>query len=393
MRATAAEVWAEIDLSAIEQNVEVIRSYLAPKTRLMAVVKADAYGHGLLPVARKALASGADFFGVARLCEAVALRKGGITAPILVFGYTPPGFTDVLAANGISQTVYSYETARLMAEEALKAGRSVPVHIKTDTGMGRLGIAAANPGAETGAEEQTAAAIAEIEAISRLEGLFIEGTFTHFATADQADKSFARAQFRAFQEVLEGLAERGVPCGIRHAANSAAAIEMADTHLDMVRAGISLYGLPPSEHFNGKRIGLRPAMALKARIIHLKSVGEGFFVSYGATAKTEKPTVLATVAIGYADGYSRALSSRGRMLVRGCPAPVVGRVCMDQTVIDVGHVPGVCLGDEALVFGGDAGGEVPVMEIARLLDTISYEVVTGVSGRVPRLYRERGAET
>lgn len=382
----AAEVWAEIDLSAIACNVRAIRSLLQPSSRLMAVVKANAYGHGLLPVARHAVAAGADWLGVARLEEAMKLRQGGISAPILIFGYTPPEAAGVLVSHNLAQTVYSIEIARRTAEEARKSGGRLAAHIKVDTGMGRLGIVSAGAAPADGMAEAADGAFNEIEAICRLRGLRVEGVYTHFATADHADKSFAHRQFAAFQGVLDALCSRGISAGLIHAANSAALIDMPETRLDMVRPGISIYGLYPSAAVSRSRIALQPAMTLKSRIIHLKSVDAGFYVSYGATARTSRPTRLATVAVGYGDGYNRALSSKGRMRVRGQYAPVVGRVCMDQTVLDVGHIPGVEVGDEVVVFGRDSAGELPVAELAAKLDTISYEVVTGISERVERVY-------
>ncbi len=380
-----SDVWAEIDLGALAHNISQLRSVLDPATRMMAVVKANAYGHGLLPVAGQVLASGADCLGVARFAEALQLRQAGIAAPVLLFGYTPPSLTPELVANKLSQTVCSYETARQMAAQARKGGLELSVHIKVDTGMGRLGIVVPteNPASPTAAVD--AAAVDEIRAIQGLSGLQVKGIYTHFATADHSDKTYARGQFRLFKGLMAALAGEGAEPVRRHAANSAAIIDMPETHLDMVRAGIAIYGLYPSAAVSRHRLDLRPVMAIKARIIHLKKVDAGFAVSYGAAARTSAPTTIATVCIGYADGYNRLLSCRGRMLVRGRSAPVIGRVCMDQTMLDVGHIDGVEIGDEVVVFGRDGEQEVTVAEIAEMLGTISYEVVSGISDRVERI--------
>ncbi|MDZ7833744.1 MAG: alanine racemase [Desulfobacterales bacterium] len=387
----AGDVWAEIDLSAIRHNVKQLRSILTPGTRLMIVVKANAYGHGIVPVARQALAAGADYLGVARYPEALCLRQAGIRAPILIFGYTPPEFTCELLAHNLIQTVYSYQTAGQMAGQAGHSDNPLPVHVKVDTGMGRLGVMAAAPGSENGSGEEgvNQAALDEIAAIKNLPGLRVEGLYTHFATADHQDKRFARRQFARFQRLKSALADAGITFDLCHAANSAAIIDMPETHMDMVRAGISVYGLYPSDQVSRTRMALKPAMTLKSRIIHLKTVGAGFPVSYGATAETKAPTTIATVSIGYADGYNRLLSSKGRMLVRGQSAPVIGRVCMDQSMLDVGHIANVEMGDEVVAFGPDDTGGLPVAEVADQLGTITYEVVTGVSDRVERRYPER----
>ncbi len=380
------DVWAEIDLSAIDHNIRQLRSVLGPAVKMMAVVKANAYGHGLLQVSRRALEAGADCLGVARFHEAKHLRSAGINAPVLIFGRTDPSLTRELIENDLTQTVYSYETARRMSEYAAGAGGALSVHIKVDTGMGRLGILAGPGTSGPGSRDIDRAAVDEAAAISSLQGLSLKGVYTHFAAADHEDKSYAGMQLDRFRSFTEALSGRGVMPGIRHAANSGAIIDLPETHLDMVRAGISMYGLYPSRAVSSSRVRLRPAMALKARVIHLKSVGSGFCVSYGASEKTGRATVIATVSVGYADGYNRLLSSRGRMMVRGSYAPVIGRVCMDQTMLDVGHIPGVQTGDEVLVLGGDEEGGVPASEIADKTGTISYEVVSGISARVDRVY-------
>jgi alanine racemase len=356
----------------------------------MAVVKANAYGHGMIEVAQRALKCGAEFLGVARLDEAIRLREAGIDSPVLIFGYTPPARAGELIEFGLTQTVSSYPNAEALSRAAASQGKIIKIHLKVDTGMGRLGILADHfrphrTGMRLGCDV-AGDAVREIELIARLPGLKVDGLFTHLATADSADKSYANNQFERFLDLIEGLRAIGVDTPLKHAANSAAIIDLPETHLDMVRAGISLYGLYPSGEVNKHRITLKPAMTLKSMVVHLKTVPPGFKVGYGCTHETVKQTVLATIPIGYADGYNRHLSSRGWMLVRGRKAPVVGRVCMDLTILDVGHIPDVRLEDEVVLFGRQGDSAIHVDEIAATLETINYEVVSTISDRVPRWY-------
>jgi alanine racemase len=255
-----------------------------------------------------------------------------------------------------------------------------------DTGMGRLGILPDARRVVPSGMAISAGAIADVKAMAALPGLILEGVFTHFASSDSADKTYAEEQFDLFMRFLDDLARAGIEFNVRHAANSGAIIDMPHTHLDMVRAGISFYGLYPSDEVSQKRIRLKPAMSLKARIVHVKRVPPDFAVSYGMTHRTPRATVIATVPIGYADGYSRRLSNRGSMLVKGVRAPIVGRVCMDLTMIDVGHIPGVAVEDEVVVLGRQGREEISADEIAGLLQTINYEVVSAITARVPRIY-------
>ena len=382
-------VWAEIDLGAIAHNVRELRRITRPEARLMVAVKANAYGHGLEAVARRALAAGADALGVARLPEALQLRGAGIDAPVLIFGYTPPDRIGDVIGHDLIQAVYSLETARAYSQAASVAGAAVRLHLKVDTGMGRLGMLP-----QTGQRVQPAmdardGAVEEVRQIKGLPGLHLEGVFTHFASSDSADKSYADDQFNRFTGFLDELKRAGVEFDVRHAANSGAIIDMPRTHLDMVRAGITLYGLYPSDEVDRRTVDLKPAMSIKARIAHVKAVPAGFAVSYGMTHKTNRPTVIATVPIGYADGYSRLLSNRGSMLVRGRRAPIVGRVCMDLTMIDVGHIGGAAVEDEVVILGRQGGEEISADEIAGWRNTINYEVVSSITARVPRIYLDR----
>jgi alanine racemase len=264
--------------------------------------------------------------------------------------------------------------------------RKIKAHLKVDTGMGRLGIVPCDLGLSSGSIKIWKRSLDEAEAIKRLPGVDLKGIYTHFATADDEDKTFTRHQFEIFNQFITHLKNRGTEFEIRHAANSAATIDMPGTHLDMVRAGISVYGYYPSDAVDLTKINLMPAMTLKARVIHLKEVNAGFSVSYGATEKTSKSTRIATVSIGYADGYNRLLSSKGKMLVRNRIAPVIGRICMDQAMLDVGGIPDAAVGDEVVVFGFNENCSVNADDIAKDINTISYEVLTGVSDRVPRVY-------
>ncbi len=379
-------LWAEIDLKAIAHNIRELRRITNPDSHLMAVVKANAYGHGSVEVARCALENGAYYLGVARIEEAILLRDNDIDAPILIFGYTQPlNYKDILKYNLI-QTVCSYNFAETLSSFSLSQNSKIRIHIKIDTGMGRIGIL---PDClrfcnNNGIKQESA--LNEVESIVRLPGINAEGIYTHFSMADSCDKSFTIRQFEIFTEFTGKLESEGIEFKIKHAANSAAIIDMPQTHLDMVRAGISIYGLYPSEEVKKDKISLLPAMSLKAVITHLKDVSYGFKVSYGAEYEATGPTTIITVPVGYADGYSRLLSSRGHMLVHGQRAPVAGRVCMDLTMLDAGNITDLKEGDEVVIFGAQHGAYITVDEIARLLNTINYEIVTSISERVKRVY-------
>ena len=381
-----AQVWAEIDLKAIAHNLRELRRVTNPRARMMAVVKADGYGHGAREVARQALDHGAELLGVARIEEALSLRRAGISAPVLIFGFTPAGLLHQLIHLDLTQTVYSLESARAVSEPGAAIGKRVKVHVKVDTGMGRLGMLCCSGRTNALPGQSPQGVLEEIESILRLPGLEVEGLYTHFAGADLSDKSYAKEQLERFLSLCEGLRRNGIEFRFRHAANSAALIDMPESHLDLVRPGISIYGLDPSDHVNRERVDLKPAMALKARIIQLKDVSAGFKVSYGMTYETREPTRIATIAIGYADGLRRALSSRGHALAGGRRVPIVGRVCMDLTMLDVGGSSGLHVGDEVVLFGRQGDESISVDEVASELGTIHYEVVTTVSGRVPRVY-------
>lgn len=379
-------IWAEIDLKAIASNARELRRLTRPQAKLMAVVKADGYGHGAVAAARTALANGAEWLGVARLPEAIALREAGLAAPTLVFGYTPPVDAVRLIDYDLRQSVYSLDVARAYSAAAAARGRAIRVHLKVDTGMGRLGLVptalrAPKPGHSIGEDFIRTATV-----IASLPGIEPEGIFTHFAAADSADLSYAERQLALFTEAVSALRTNGLEFALRHAANSAALIAMPESHLDLVRPGIALYGLRPSDEIDLTGIVLKPAMALKTRIVHLKAVPAGTAISYGMTYRTPRPTVIATVPAGYADGFRRQFSSQGRMLVHGRRVPVVGRVCMDLCMLDVGGLPEVRVEDEVVIFGRQGAGSISADDLAHELGTINYEIACDVTARVPRVY-------
>ena len=379
---TSPSIWAEIDLAAIAHNVSQLRGLLQPSTEFMAVVKANGYGHGAEAVARAAVENGATHLGVARIEEGIALREAGLDSPILIFGYTVPQDVERLIAHELEATVYDHDTATAYAAHAQQRKQQLPVHVKIDTGMGRLGLFSGRQDSARATKNLSD----RVGRIATLKGLYLVGLSTHFASADSADLSFARLQLERFKRLIIQLEQDGIEVPIKHAANSAATIQLPEAHLDMVRCGIALYGLEPSAETRMGPVHLQPAMTLKSRIIHLKRVPAGTTISYGQTWRAPRDTTIATVPMGYADGYNRRLSSRGQMLVRQTAVPVVGRVCMDLTMLDVGDLPSAALQDEVVVFGHQGEASLSADHLARTLETINYEIVTAVSARVPRTY-------
>lgn len=363
--------WAEINLSALRHNISAIKSRVADGAKFCAVVKADAYGHGAVAVAREAVAQGADYLAVAVLSEAVKLREAGFTTPILILGPTQPQEADVVVRYRITQAVFTVEQAAALAAAALRQHTYAKVHLAVDTGMGRIGVRPGNAGA-------VAAAIAG------LPGVWLEGIFSHFASADSKDKMYAAEQFRRFQEAVAAVEARGIQIELRHIANSAAILEMPETHLDMVRAGIILYGLWPSDEVEHV-IDLRPVMKVKARLSCVKDYHPGETVSYGRTFMAAREIRVGTLPVGYADGYTRLYAGKAVVEIKGQRVPVVGRICMDQCMVDVTDVNGVRVGDEAVLFGSPT---LTADEAAGWLGTINYEVVCMISPRVPRVYVE-----
>ncbi len=375
--------WAEINLDALEHNYRQIRGLLKPETRMMCVVKADGYGHGAIPVAQQLAQLGAEWFGVSNLEEALQLREGGIRQPILILGYTPPSKAEVLSQNGISQTVFSLEYAKALSFKAEETGVTVKMHLKVDTGMSRIGFLYHD-------QQKNQSALDEMMEASRLPALQPEGIFTHFAAADdRQQESFTLKQYELFTSAIAGLKEKGVTFQLCHCCNSAAVMSHPEMHLDMVRPGIILYGNVPSDQMDIP-LDLHPAMELKTVISQVKEVEAGSTVSYSRTFETPKPTQVATVSIGYADGYPRSLSSRADMLVAGRRARVIGRVCMDQLMLDVSGNQEVQPGMTVTVFGHDHGAFLPIEEVAGLAGTINYETMCLIGKRVPRIYLRHG---
>lgn len=362
-------VIAEINLDNIAYNMANIRKAVNKDTSIMAVVKADAYGHGAVEVAKTALYNGANWLGVAIIDEAIELRKNNIFEPILILGHTIEHKLLQVIKYNITQTVFSYNMAKKLSDEASKIKKSVDIHIKIDTGMSRLGFL---PTQET---------IQQILAIKNLPYINITGIFTHFATADMEDKTFTKEQFEKYMWVINKLEEKGVNNLIKHISNSGAILDLKEYRLDMVRAGIILYGMYPSSQVL-KNIDLKPAMSLKTHISYVKEIEPNVSVSYCRTYFTNKKTKIATIPVGYADGYARILSNRARVFVKGCYANVVGNICMDQFMIDVTHIPNVQEGDIVTLMGEGITAE----ELASLQNTINYEVVCNIGKRVPRVY-------
>jgi alanine racemase len=367
--------WAEIDLRAIRSNLAGIRGLLTPTTQLMAVVKANAYGHGMIEVARVCLEEGAAYLGVANPHEALTLREAEIRAQILVLGYMPEECAELMVENGIDVTVFDLDTVLALSAAAIRLDREARIHVKIDTGMGRIGL------------KTDSAAIEMIREMTLLPGILLQGVFSHLATADYADKSFARQQLKVFQEFCDRLERAGISIPLKHLANSAAIMEMPETHFDMVRAGIITYGLYPSDEVDKSKLALIPAMRLKSRITLVKTITSGQSVSYGRTYLSQQETKVATVPIGYADGYSRLLSNRGWAVVKAYKVPLIGTVCMDQCMFDVTEVEDVQVGDEVILFGTPEDG-ITADDLAHILGTINYEIICAPHSRIVRTYIE-----
>lgn len=379
MQNVLKRTWAQINLDAVDNNITQIRSVLAPGCLLCATVKADCYGHGYKYMTQEMAASGADWFAVSNLAEALQLRRCGIEKPVLILGYTPPENAAELVYNDISQAVFSYDYAKALSDAVAGDGVKVNAHIKLDTGMSRLGFVYHD-------SVDDYPVFDEIEAACRLPGIAPEGIFTHFSSADCADgEVYTRIQYDLFLSAVDRLRQRGVEFRLRHCCNSAAILRFREMDLDMTRAGIILYGLYPSADVP-KELRLLPVMELKTVVSLVKTLTPETPVSYSRTFVTPKEMKVATVPIGYADGYPRRLSNRMYMLVNGQKAPIVGNICMDQCMLDVTGIEGVKEGTEVTVFGADHGAFLSVDEIAERAGLLNYEVICGLSRRVPRIY-------
>lgn len=370
-------VRADINLDAVCHNICEIKKRLNPGVQTAAVVKADAYGHGALPVA-KAVYEEADWFMVSNIEEAMELREGGIEKPVLTLGYTAPSQLEEAILNGITLTLCDTESAEEISAAAQRLQKTAQVHIKVDTGMGRIGFPA---------EEAFAVLAAEA---AKLPNILPTGVYTHFACADEADKSATGLQYEKFLAFLAVLKRQGLTGLLRHAENSAAILELPEYQLDMVRLGISLYGMYPSDEATPKEIKLQPAMELKSHVTFLKTVPAGTGISYNATYVTKEPRRIATVPVGYGDGYPRALSNCGRVLIHGKFVPIVGRVCMDQMMLDVSEVPETERGDTVTLLGVDGTERITAEEIGALSHSFHYEMVCNVGKRIPRIYYQKG---
>lgn len=368
----------EVDLDAIMHNVRAIKAHVASSVSVMAVVKANAYGHGTVPVGLAALHAGADRLAVARVEEGLELRRAGITAPVLVLGYTLPTAIHAALAAGLTLTLTepAQVTAAVQAAHALH--RTVGVHVKVDTGMGRFGLLL---------EE----AVGFLQSIVTQPALVVEGLYTHFAVADAADKTYTLAQFAAFEDILARAGQAGITIPLRHVANSAATLDLPAMHLDAVRPGIALYGLRPSDEVPPV-VPLRPALALKSRVARVRTLPPGASIGYGRTFVTRHPLPVALVPAGYGDGVHRLLSNRGAVLINGQRCPIVGRVSMDQIVVDVSQAGAVTVGDEVVLIGAQGNEQMSAEEVARYAETINYEVTTGLTSRPPRYYLTEDAE-
>ncbi|MEG1869465.1 MAG: alanine racemase [Oscillospiraceae bacterium] len=377
--------WAEINLDALKMNIENVKKTLKPTTKMLGVVKADAYGHGAVQVAEQLLKLGVEWIGVSNIHEGMALRNRGISVPILIFGITPPELADELAEFNITQTVFCLEYAQALQIAAKEKNIQVDIHIKIDTGMARIGF-------DGFVLEE---AVKEITEISHFKNLHQTGIFTHFSISDEDTDNgneYTKQQYNRFIEVCNTLEKNGVNLGIRHACNSGGVLNHLDMQLDMVRLGIVMYGMNPDKTTIGK-LELYPVMSLHSSISMVKDVPKGRKISYGCTYETTKPMKIATVPIGYADGYSRLLSGKGVMIVDGEYAPVIGRVCMDQLMIDVTDIPNVNRNSEVIVVGKCGNKKITMEDWADKIGTVNYEICCLISKRMPRVYIKNGEIT
>ena len=371
-------VLAIIDLDAIAYNMTNIKSKVGKETGIIGIIKADAYGHGSVEISKVILENGADWLAVAVVDEGINLRKNGIAAPILLLGYTPELRLEDVVNNGFIQTVYTYETAKKLSDVAVRLGKTAVIHIKIDTGMGRIGYRVNEASAD------------EIVKISELPNIEVTGMFSHFSTADEKDKNYTLNQYKKFVQMDALLRERGLEIPIKHAANSAAIMDFDNMMFNMVRPGIILYGAYPSEEVDKDNLSIKPAMSVKTHVSYVKEVNEGDYISYGRKYQAVGKRIIATIPVGYADGFIRAYSNGGKVLIKGEYAPIVGRICMDQFMVDVTDIKDVQINDEVVLIGKQGNKEITVDFIASILDTINYEVFCTLSKRVPRQYIQNG---
>ncbi len=372
-------VCARIDLDAVEQNLAGIENRVQGEAQVLCVVKTDGYGHGALPIARMAQERPSVWgFAVATAEEALELREAGIYKPVLILGYTFPESDGRLLEADVRETVFQYGRAQKLSAAASAAGRKARIHIAVDTGMGRIGLPVSEEGVDV------------LEKIAALEGIEVEGIFTHFSKADEWERDYTQRQIEKFTWFIQSAEDRGVHIPLHHCSNSAGIMEYPQAHMDMVRAGIILYGIYPSSEVHRENLSLQPAMELKSHIVYIKDVEAGQLISYGGTYCAGKPMRVATIPVGYGDGYPRSLSNRGWVLIRGKKAPILGRICMDQFMVDVTDIPEAQEEDEVTLLGRDGEASVGVEELSSLSGRFPYELVCCVGKRVPRTYIRRG---
>ena len=373
MKKILRPAWAEIDLDAIAYNTRNIKQLIGHKD-LIAVVKANCYGHGVIDIIPTLLENGVSRFAVAMISEALEIRENNITAPVMILGFTPLYLGEELINNDIEQTVYDLDYARELSKIALSLNKKAKIHIAIDTGMGRIGFL---PNEKS---------IDDITEIYSLEGIDVVGIFTHFSTSDEKDKEYSHQQFTKMMSMMDELQKRGVNIPLKHVANSGAIIDLPNTYLDAVRAGIILYGYYPSDEVNKSNLALKPALTLKATITNVKTLEKDMYISYGRTFKTTNKTIVATIPVGYADGYIRKLGENGKVIIKDQFAPIIGRICMDQFMIDVTNIPDVKIGDEVILLGENNSLKYNADDMAEKLGTINYEVTCMLKSRLPRVY-------
>ena len=366
-------VYADINLDNIEYNVRALMALTKPGTKAMAVVKADAYGHGDVAVA-KAVNDIVDAYAVATVEEGINLRQNGIEKMILVLGYVDEMHYDQVIRYALSIPVFDTEMAKKMSAAAVAAGENIRCHVKVDTGMHRIGLRPDDDGIKT------------VLALAKYDGLDVEGIFTHFSKADETDKAFTKKQEAAYEQMITWLKERQVSIPVHHVSNSAGIVDLPEYNKDIVRAGIILYGLWPSDEVNKENIDLQPLLSLKSHVVHVKELEPGRIISYGGTFEVEHPMRIATVPVGYADGYPRSLSNQGYVLIHGKRAAICGRVCMDQMMVDVTDIADVCPGDEVTLIGRDGAECITLEELGDLSGRFNYEFVCDLNKRIPRVY-------
>lgn len=373
LRETLRPVWAEIDLKNIEHNITVVKEKVGA-CEIIGVVKADGYGHGALETAQVLINNGVSSLGVGTLSEAIILREAGITCPIIILGLTPWAYHSELIEYDLTPVLASYTDTRVLSTLAVKAKKTMEVLLAVETGMGRIGFM------------PTEGSITEITGIHRLPNIKIKGLFSHFAIADENNKSYSHWQLNNFENFYKRLEKVGVPINYRTIANSSAILKLPESYYEAVRPGILLYGYYPSDLIDKNTLEIKPAMTLKANIVFIKRVPPGYSISYGRKFTTERESIIATLPIGYADGYPRALSGKGRVIVKGQYAPIVGAICMDQCMIDVTDIPGVRKYEEVILMGSQSDKTITADEIAEKTGTVKYEIICRIGQRVPRVY-------